>query len=84
MSLSVEALDSWIFLVINEILASNTSSNLKPMTKRFSLTQILVAALAAVALIGVAAAASNYQGQVDFNLGTDGVNLKINGGEKTE
>ena len=51
------------------------------MKRSFSLTQVLVAALVAVALIGVGAAASNYQGQVDFNLGTDGVNLKINGGE---
>ena len=48
--------------------------------KSFSITQTIVGALAAVALIGVAAAAFNYQGKVDFNLGTDGVNLQIDGG----
>lgn len=47
--------------------------------KSFSITQTLVGALAAVALIGVAAAAFNYQGCLDFNLGTDGVRLKIDG-----
>ena len=62
-------------------LASSTSTKSKPMNKSFSLTQVLVAALVAVALIGVAAAASNYQGRVDLNLGTSGVNLEINGGE---
>ena len=41
---------------------------------------IIVWALAAAALIGVAAVAFNYQGRVDFNLGTDGVNLQIDGG----
>ena len=54
------------------------------MKRNFSITYVVAVALAAVALIGVAAAAFNYQGQVDFNLGTSGVNLKINGGEKTE
>ena len=52
--------------------------------KSFSITQTLVGALAAVALIGVAAAAFNYQGNLDFNFGTDGVNLKINGGDLRE
>ena len=49
--------------------------------KSFSLTHVFVVALAAVALIGVAAAASNYQGRVDFNLGPDGIRFGINGGE---
>lgn len=52
--------------------------------KSFSITQTIVGALAAVALIGVAAAAFNYQGKVDFNLGTDGVKLLIDGASREE
>ena len=67
--------------MIYEILASNTSTTSKPMNKSFSLTQVLVVALVSVALIGVAAAAFNYQGQVDFTLDLPEVDLEINGGE---
>jgi hypothetical protein len=52
------------------------------MKNTSSLNQVFMMALLAVAVIGVATVASNYQGQVDFNLGTSGVNLQIGGGSQ--
>lgn len=52
------------------------------MKQSFSLNQVVMVALLAGALIGVATVAFNYQGQVDFNLGTNGVKLKMNGGDQ--
>lgn len=52
------------------------------MKQSFFLNQVITTALIAGALIGVAIAGFNYQGRVDFNLGTNGVNLKVDGGKQ--
>jgi hypothetical protein len=52
------------------------------MKNASSLNQVFMMALLAVAVIGVATVAFNYQGQVNFNLGTSGVKLQIGGGNQ--
>lgn len=52
------------------------------MKQSFSLNQVFLVALLAGALIGVATAASDYQGQVDFSLGPKGFQLRMNGGDR--
>jgi hypothetical protein len=47
----------------------------------FSFNQIVLAAMAAVAVVASAAFASDFDGYVDFNVGTSGVSLQIKGGE---
>jgi hypothetical protein len=50
------------------------------MKNTSSLNQIVISALLAGAVIGVATVAFNYQGKVHFNLGPNGFSLDMGGG----
>jgi formate/nitrite transporter FocA (FNT family) len=49
------------------------------MKSTSSLNQIVISALMAGAVIGVATVAFNYQGKVHFNLGPNGFSLDMGG-----
>jgi hypothetical protein len=51
------------------------------MTKpEFPLTYVFVAALLVSGAVGIAAVVSNYSGNVDIKLGTEGIQFRVDGG----